>query len=69
VSARKSVGDETVALNEMSEVTERTETTAHALPQTAKRALWWSILNNLVGRAGTTLMGIVLARILVPEDY
>lgn len=53
----------------MAEATEPTDPTAHALPQTAKRALWWSILNNLVGRAGTTLMGIVLARILVPEDY
>lgn len=69
MSARKSGAPETVALNEMSEATERTEPTAHALPQTAKRALWWSILNNLVGRAGTTLMGIVLARILIPEDY
>lgn len=39
------------------------------LNQTAKRALWWSIGNNIVGRVGTTLMGIVLARILVPEDY
>jgi len=35
----------------------------------ARRALWWSIANNMVGRVGTTLMGIVLARILVPEDY
>jgi len=37
--------------------------------QTARRALWWSIANNVVGRVGTTLIGIVLARILVPEDY
>ena len=37
--------------------------------RTARRALWWSIANNLVGRVGTTLMGIVLARLLVPEDY
>jgi PST family polysaccharide transporter len=36
---------------------------------TARRALWWSIANNAVGRVGTTLIGIVLARILVPEDY
>src|SRR4051794_1113785 len=39
------------------------------LATTARRALWWSIANNLVGRVGTTLVGIVLARILVPEDY
>jgi O-antigen/teichoic acid export membrane protein len=39
------------------------------LAHTARRALWWSVANNLVGRVGTTLMGIVLARILVPEDY
>lgn len=39
------------------------------LGTTARRALWWSIANNIVGRVGTTLIGIVLARILVPEDY
>ena len=39
------------------------------LHQTARRALWWSVANNMVGRVGTTLMGIVLARLLVPEDY
>ena len=39
------------------------------LGTTARRALWWSVANNMVGRVGTTLMGIVLARILVPEDY
>jgi O-antigen/teichoic acid export membrane protein len=35
----------------------------------ARRALGWSFLNNFVGRAGTLLVGIVLARLLVPEDY
>lgn len=35
----------------------------------ARRAIWWSLANNLVGRVGITFMGIVLARILVPEDY
>lgn len=35
----------------------------------ARRALGWSIINQIVGRTGTTLMGIVLARILLPEDY
>lgn len=31
--------------------------------------LGWSLLNNMLGRAGTMLAGIVLARLLVPEDY
>jgi PST family polysaccharide transporter len=35
----------------------------------ARRALVWSFLNVIVSRVGTTLIGIVLARILVPEDY
>ncbi|MEZ5062958.1 MAG: lipopolysaccharide biosynthesis protein [Solirubrobacterales bacterium] len=39
------------------------------LETTARRALWWSVTNNVVGRVGTTLIGIVLARILSPEDY
>lgn len=34
-----------------------------------RSALGWSLLNNLVGRVGGSLVGIVLARILVPEDY
>jgi PST family polysaccharide transporter len=34
-----------------------------------KRALGWSFLNNIVGRVGSSLTAIVLARILVPEDY
>jgi PST family polysaccharide transporter len=42
---------------------------SEALHTTARRALWWSVANNIVGRVGTTLMGIVLARLLVPEDY
>jgi PST family polysaccharide transporter len=42
---------------------------AEPLHQTARRALWWSVANNVVGRVGTTLMGIVLARLLVPADY
>jgi len=42
---------------------------AEPLQTTARRALWWSVANNIVGRVGTTLMGIVLARLLVPEDY
>ena len=32
-------------------------------------ALAWSALNNLVGRVGSSVVGIVLARLLVPEDY
>ena len=35
----------------------------------ARRALGWSFLNVIVSRVGTTLIGIILARILVPEDY
>jgi O-antigen/teichoic acid export membrane protein len=42
---------------------------AEPLQKTARRALWWSVANNVVGRVGTTLIGIVLARLLVPEDY
>jgi PST family polysaccharide transporter len=42
---------------------------AEPLHTTARRALWWSVANNMVGRVGTTLIGIVLARLLVPEDY
>lgn len=42
---------------------------AEPLHRTARRALWWSVANNMVGRVGTTLMGIVLARLLVPADY
>lgn len=43
--------------------------TPEGLERTARRALLWSIANNLVSRMGTTLMGIVLARILAPDDY
>ena len=53
---------ETVKTVETVEPVERVE-------RTARRRMWWSIANNLVGRVGTTLMGIVLARLLVPEDY
>jgi O-antigen/teichoic acid export membrane protein len=42
---------------------------AELLETTARRALWWSVANNVVGRVGTTLIGIILARILTPEDY
>lgn len=34
-----------------------------------RRSLGWSTLNNLVTRSGTLLIGIVLARVLVPADY
>ena len=44
------------------------EAAAQPLGTVARRALGWSMLNNVVGRAGTTLMGVVLARRLVPED-
>lgn len=34
-----------------------------------RRGLMFSLLNNLLGRAGTVVSGIVLARLLVPEDF
>lgn len=45
------------------------EDEVEVLETTARRALWWSVANNVVGRVGTTLIGIILARILTPEDY
>lgn len=39
------------------------------LAHRVRRGLGWSLLNNFVGRAGTVLAGIVLARILAPYDY
>lgn len=35
----------------------------------ARGAIGWSVLNTLVGRLGSTFVGILLARILMPEDY
>ncbi|MDR8407477.1 oligosaccharide flippase family protein [Nonomuraea sp. 3-1Str] len=35
----------------------------------AGRGLRWSILGNLVTRAGSFAMGLVLARVLAPEDF
>ena len=49
--------------------TEGLDERLEALETTARRGLWWSVANNVVGRVGTTLVGIALARILVPEDY
>ena len=40
-----------------------------ALGRQVRTGLWWSFLNNVVGRAGTLIAGIVLARILDPQDY
>jgi PST family polysaccharide transporter len=34
-----------------------------------RKGLTWSLLNTVIGRVGTVLVGIVLARILSPEDY
>lgn len=34
-----------------------------------RRGLGWSFLNNVVSRAGGTLAGIVIARLLAPEDF
>jgi O-antigen/teichoic acid export membrane protein len=40
-----------------------------SLGQQVKAGLGWSLLNTLVGRIGTMLVGIILARLLTPEDY
>jgi len=34
-----------------------------------RKGLTWSLLNTIVGRVGTVLVGILLARILTPADY
>ncbi|GAA4018467.1 lipopolysaccharide biosynthesis protein [Allokutzneria multivorans] len=34
-----------------------------------RRGLWLSLLNTLLSRIGTFVMGIVLARLLVPEEF
>lgn len=39
------------------------------LSQTVSGALAWSFLNNVVSRVATVLSGILLARLLAPEDY
>jgi O-antigen/teichoic acid export membrane protein len=40
-----------------------------ALGTLVRKGLGWSFLNTVVGRVGTVLVGIVLARLLTPEDY
>jgi O-antigen/teichoic acid export membrane protein len=40
-----------------------------SLGRQVRKGLTWSLLNTVVGRIGTVLVGIVLARILTPEDY
>ncbi|HKE99800.1 MAG TPA: lipopolysaccharide biosynthesis protein [Actinomycetes bacterium] len=40
-----------------------------ALGSLVRKGLSWSFLNTIIGRAGTVLVGIVLARLLSPEDY
>ena len=44
-------------------------TVAPELGRQVRKGLTWSLLNTVVGRVGTVLIGIVLARILSPEDY
>jgi O-antigen/teichoic acid export membrane protein len=36
---------------------------------TARRAFGWSLLNSVAGRFATVAVGLVLARLLVPEEY
>jgi O-antigen/teichoic acid export membrane protein len=59
----------TVAEGEEETALQAAAVTQEPVATQARRALWWSVANQVVGRVGTTLMGIVLARILVPEDY
>ena len=40
-----------------------------SLGPVVRQALAWSLLNNVVARVGGLLVSIVLARILVPEEY
>ena len=40
-----------------------------ALGRQIGRGLGWSFLNNAIGRLGSFLSGIVIARILVPEEF
>lgn len=35
----------------------------------AGRGLRWSVLGNLVMKAGSFVMSLILARLLVPEDF
>ncbi len=39
------------------------------LGRSITRGMGWSLLNNFLSRAGSFLTGIVMARILVPDDY
>jgi PST family polysaccharide transporter len=41
----------------------------HDLGRLVARGLRWSLVSNLSARVGTVLMGIVLARLLVPSEY
>ncbi len=65
----RSLAAESPRWPEMTDVMTRRDEEVEVLETTARRALWWSVANNVVGRVGTTLIGIVLARILSPEDY
>ncbi|MFI5496965.1 lipopolysaccharide biosynthesis protein [Actinoplanes sp. NPDC051859] len=45
------------------------ETVDEPLGKVVRRGLGWSFLSSIATRAGTVLSGIVLARLLSPEDY
>ncbi len=45
------------------------DATTGALGRAVRNGLGWSFLGNLGGRVGTLLSGIVLARLLVPEEF
>jgi O-antigen/teichoic acid export membrane protein len=46
-----------------------TTTTRPPAPPTARRALVWSFANTVVGKFGTLLISIVIARLLGPEEF
>jgi len=51
------------------EVSRPAGVTEEPLGKVVRRGLGWSFLSSIATRAGTVLSGIVLARLLSPEDY
>jgi O-antigen/teichoic acid export membrane protein len=57
-------------MSEIDEITERPDDDAQAdLAANVRHGVMWSLLNNLSSRLASIVSGIVLARLLVPEDY
>jgi O-antigen/teichoic acid export membrane protein len=55
-------------MSEFDEITERPDDDA-ALAANVRHGVMWSLLNNLSSRLASIVSGIILARLLVPEDY